>query len=224
MLIILIVSIILMILLSKYVLLKLKPWQIRSVQLLFVCIAGFLAYLNYNSINSKIVLTETVEMRNKVVQNRLNDIRDAQVEYKKAKGEYAASFDQLTDFLENDSVTFVKMDGVVPDSLLGKEAIALELGIITRDTVLNPVSTVLFTDNFQATVDSLKYIPFSGGKTFKMDAGEVEKGKNKVKVFAVTAYFTDVYAGLDTDNEGYDMADSLSMGSMLEPTTNGNWK
>jgi hypothetical protein len=194
-----------------------------GIQLGLLILSILIGYLIWDSIESKIVLTETVEVRNKVVQERLEQIRDAQVEYKKVRGEYAKSFDNLLDFLQNDSVIQVKMEGEVPDSLLGKEAIALEMGIISRDTTKIPVREILFVDNFQSVIDSILYIPFTENKMFTMDAGEVEKGKVKVKVFAATAYLKDIYAGLDTDNEGYDMADSLTIGSMLEPTTNGNW-
>lgn len=194
-----------------------------GIQLGLAALAIFIGYLIWDSIESKIVLTETVETRNKVVQAKLEQIRDAQVEYKKVRGEYANSFEKLADFLQNDSIIQVKMEGEVPDSLLGQEALALEMGIISRDTTKIPVRDILFQDNFSAIVDSMPYIPFAGGKTFAINAGEVEKGKVNVKVFAVTAYLTDVYAGLKTDNEGYDMADSLTIGSMEEPTTNGNW-
>lgn len=194
-----------------------------GIQLGLVALSIFIGYLIWDSIESKIVLTETVETRNKVVQAKLEQIRDAQVEYKKVRGEYANSFEKLADFLTNDSVVQVKMEGEVPDSLLGQEAKALELGIITRDTTKIPVRSILFTDNFDAIVDSMPYVPFAGGKTFSINAGEVEKGKVNVKVFAVTAYFKDIYAGLKTENEGYDMLDSLSIGSMEDPTTNGNW-
>lgn len=194
-----------------------------GIQLLLAIGAIFMGYMIWNSIESKIVLTETVEERNNVVIERLEQIRDAQVEYKKVKGQYAGSFDQLINFLENDSIIQVKMEGEVPDSLLGKEAEALALGIIKRDTTKIPVREELFKGNFSSIVDSMMYIPFTNGKNFIIRAGEVEKGKVKVKVFEVVAHLKDIYQGLDTDNEGYDMADSLRIGSMEEPTTNGNW-
>ena len=67
-----------------------------------------IAYLIWNSIDSKIVLTESVEVRNAATQERLTQISDAQIEYKKIKGAYAASFDDLIYFLKNDSVIQVK--------------------------------------------------------------------------------------------------------------------
>jgi len=183
----------------------------------------FIAYLIWDSIDSKIILTKTVEMRNKIVQEKLEHIRDAQVEYKKVRSEYASSFNQLIDFLENDSIIQIKMEGEVPDSLLGREAEALEMGIIIRDTLKISVRTELFKENFNAIVDSMPYIPFSGGKQFTIAAGEVEKGKVKVKVFEVKAALSDVYKGLATENEGYKMNEFIAIGSMSEPTTNGNW-
>ena len=44
-----------------------------------------------------------------------------------------------------------------------------------------------------------------------------------IAVFEVKAALTDVYTGLETDNEGYDMTEFLAVGSMEEPKTNGNW-
>lgn len=194
-----------------------------GIQVGLLVLSVLIGYLIWDSIESKIVLTESVAERNAVVQAKLEQIRDAQVEYKRVKGEYANSFDKLTGFLKNDSIVQVKMEGEVPDSLLGQEAKALEMGIIRRDTTKIPVRDILFEDNFNSIVDSLPYVPYTDGKTFAIDAGEVEKGKVTVKVFVVTAYLKDIYAGLQTENEGYDMLDSLSIGSMVEPKTNGNW-
>lgn len=194
-----------------------------GIQIGLLALSVLIGYLIWDSIESKIELTETVKVRNGVVQAKLEQIRDAQVEYKRVRGEYADSFEKLTDFLKNDSIVQVKMEGEVPDSLLGQEAKALEMGIIKRDTTKIPVRETLFQDNFDAIVDSMPYVPYTQGKTFAIDAGEIEKGKVQVKVFVVTAYLKDIYAGLKTDNEGYDMADSLSIGSMEEPKTNGNW-
>ena len=194
-----------------------------GIQVALAILSIFIAYLIWNSIDSKIVLTENVAIRSKVVQQKLEQIRDAQVEYKKVRGEYAGTFEQLVDFLENDSIVQVKMEGEVPDSLLGKEAEALRLGIIIRDTVKIPVREELFKENFQSFVDSISYIPFSGGEKFTIAAGELEKGKMKVKVFEVKAPITSVFKGLKTDNEGIDMSVFIAIGSMEEPTTNGNW-
>ena len=195
-----------------------------GIQALLIIASIFIAYLIWDSINSKIVLTETVAMRDEVVHKKLEQIRDAQVEYKKLKGEYAKNFTQLIGFLKNDSIVQVRMIGEVPDTLLGRESEALALGIIKRDTTKIPVREILFTDIFDSFVDSIEYIPFAEGEKFTMNAGEVEKGKINVKVFEVKAPITSVYKGLKVENEGYDLSLSVAIGSMEEPTINGNWK
>ena len=194
-----------------------------GIQIGLAILSAFIAFLIWDSIDSKIVLTESVEIRNLAVQKRLGQISEAQIEFKKLKGNYAGTFDALINFLENDSVILVKMEGEVPDSLLGKEALALEMGIIIRDTTKIPVREQLFKENFKSIVDSMAYIPFGGGKQFTIAAGAVEKSKMQIAVFEVKAALTDVYQGLETDNEGYDMSRFIAIGSMEEPKTNGNW-
>lgn len=194
-----------------------------AIQLVLIVASAFMGYLIYDSIDSKIQLEKEVKARKLVVIERLEQIKEAQINYKKVRGEYAKSFDQLRNFLENDSLIVVKAIGVVPDSLIGQEAKALAMGIIVRDTSKIAVREELFKDNFQQVVDSMDIIPFSGGTKFAINAGEVEKGKVKVKVFEVSAPYTEIFKGLKTDNEGIDMTQSMILGSMTEPSINGNW-
>tara|TARA_B100000809_G_C15134616_1_gene530003 strand:+ start:3721 stop:4314 length:594 start_codon:yes stop_codon:yes gene_type:complete len=193
------------------------------VQIVLAIASVGMAYLIWNSIDSKIILTESVDVRNAVTQERLTHISEAQIEYKKVRGTYAASFDDLIHFLKNDSVVQVKMEGEVPDSLIGQEALALEMGIIKRDTTKIPVQDILFVENFNSIVDSLAYIPYSGGKQFTIAVSTIEKSKIQLPVFEVKASFKDVYKGLNTDNEGYDMEKFHAVGSLEEAKTNGNW-
>ncbi len=195
-----------------------------GIQLGLALLAIFIGYMIWDSIDSKIVLTETVELRRNEVKERLTQISDAQIEYKKVRGVYAGSFDALSDFLQNDSIIQVKMEGEVPDSLLGRESLALEMGIIKRDTTKIPVREILFIENFDEVLTNMAIIPFSDGKQFTIKAGAVEKHKNQVPVFEVSAALTDILMGLETDNEGYDMTGLMAVGSMEEPKTNGNWK
>ncbi|MBL1231894.1 MAG: hypothetical protein COA31_004150 [Flavobacteriales bacterium] len=210
--------------LSKYVLVGLSPVLLNIVKIVFVALIAVTAYMNYDSIQSKIELEKEIKKRNKVVQERLENIRDAQIEYKKIKGEYAENFNKLLDFLKNDSIVLVYSEGEVPDSLIGQEARALELGIIIRDTTKVPVREELFKENFDKVVKDMNIVPFSDGVEFEIASGEIEKGKVMVKVFEVKTPYKNVYNGLDLKNEGVDLDAYIAVGSMEEPTTNGNWK
>jgi len=210
--------------LSKYVLINLSPLLLNLVKVLFVVGIVAVAYFNYSSIQGKIELEAEIAHRDKVVQNRLNEIKDAQIAFKKEKGFYARDFRQLTHFLTNDSIVIVRAEGEVPDSLIGQEALALEMGIIIRDTSLVPVREKIFVDaDFDEIVKNMPFVPFNDNVEFTINAGEVEKGKVKVKVFEVKVPKRTIYNGLDVENQGLKLDKDMALGSMTEPTTNGNW-
>lgn len=210
--------------LSKYVLIKQSPMILNIIKLVLVVIVAFVALMNYNSIQDKIELEKEIAHRTDVVISHLEHIKDAQVAFKREKGYYSRDFRQLTNFLENDSLVMVKAIGEVPDSLLGQEALALELGIIIRDTSLIPVKNEMWIgEDFDKIVKEMAVIPFSGGKEFSIEAGELEKNNQKIKVFEVSASYKDIFAGMEVQNEGVDLEDFMILGSMSEPKTTGNW-
>lgn len=189
-----------------------------GIQLALLIIAGVLAYFIIDGIQTKIEFRDMAQSRREVVQERLVNVVTAQKQFKIERGRYSANFDELLNFLNNDSLTFVKAIGNVPDSLTETEAV--ELGIVIRDTSLVPARTI-FPEDF--AIDSLPIIPFSDGNRFKMKADVIEKNKVSVNVFEASAKLEDVYRGLDTKNENVDLSDLLKVGSITEPITTGNW-
>lgn len=189
-----------------------------GIQFALLALAGVLAYFIYIGIQNKIDFRNMAQDRREVVQERLMNIVTAQKEFKTEKGRYAANFDELLNFLDNDSLTIIKAIGNVPDTLT--EAEAVELGIVIRDTSLVPARTI-FPEDF--ATDSLRIIPFSDGNQFKMTAGVIEKNKVNVNVFEASAKLEDVYKGLKTKNENVKLDNLLKVGSMTEPITTGNW-
>ncbi len=189
------------------------------IQIALAVAAIILAYLIYNGIQQKIEFKKMAQDRREVVQERLLNIVTAQKEFKSQKGRYAANFPELEHFLKTDSLVIIKAIGTVPDTLTEVEAV--KLGIVIRDTNLVPASSIF--EGTGVVVDSLKYIPFSDAKTFKMQADVIEKNKVNVNVFEASAKFEDVYRGLKTKNENVDLDDILKVGSLTEPITTGNW-
>lgn len=197
-----------------------KPNQMKIViQLVLAVAAAVLAYMIYDGIQAKIEFKKQAESRREVVQERLLKIVTAQKEFKAQKGRYAANFPELENFLKNDSLVIIKAIGTVPDTLTEVEAV--QLGIVIRDTNLVPASSIF--EGQKVVVDSLKYIPFSDAKTFKMQADIIEKNKVNVNVFEASAKLEDVYRGMNTRNESVDLEDVLKVGSLTEPITTGNW-
>lgn len=75
-------------------------------------------------------------------------------------------------------------------------------------------------------VDSLPYIPFTGGKRFEMDAGKIERGFTKLPVFEAKANPVDYLRDIDRWRVYYtrDIEDGLRVGSMFEASIDGNWE
>lgn len=178
-----------------------------------------LVYFNYQSINEPIQFIKEKERRYAYVIQSLKDIREAQVLYKKKNGIYTNSFDTLINFIKYDSIAVVKKTGIVPDTLT--EIQALERGIITRDTTIVPVYNEIYTENYLASrfakhplnIDSLAYIPFTNGALFDLQTTMIERsGGIQVPAFQVV------------DTKPFDSREVMQVGSLIDPTTSGNWK
>lgn len=208
------------------VLISLSNVGIISIKLLMPIIAlvvlgaAFLAWLDYDSVQNKLEFVKKQDYREAKVVARLMNIRSAQVTYKQVHREYAGTFDALINHVKFDSISVVKAMGFVPDSLT--ELKAVELGIVTRDTLKISVRDTLFGKNFY--VDSLRFVPLSNGQEFKLESGEIERNKLKVKVFEAFASFDKILYGMDLSEEYIDVEDGLRVGSMTDPHTRGNWE
>ena len=60
-------------------------------------------------------------------------------------------------------------------------------------------------------------------KKVKNQSGRIKTNNQKIKVFKVEASYKDIFNGMDVKNEGVDLDKFMTLGSMTEPTTNGNW-
>lgn len=186
-----------------------------------------LAALNYKSIKDPIDFRDAKKKRFDATVQKLKDIRQAQLIFKSQKNLYASDFKTLIDFIKYDSIQVIKAIGFVPDTLTEEKA--LEMGIISRDTIYEPAMQSVFSKDYlkdrnakyPLIVDSLNIIPFSGGEPFKIEAGNIERNSLIVQVFKVTAPKELVLRGLNTRLTALEK--DLTVGSMTDPTTSGNW-
>lgn len=200
---------------------KLIPVRITMIFTLIV-FAGAVAFawMDYQSVQEKLEFIAEQKRREARIVQRLKDIRKAEVSYKEVHGSYTGSFDELIRHVKEDSMSVVKAIGFVPDTLT--EIQAVEMGIVTRDTLLISVRDTLFPKNYP--VDSLRYVPFSNGKEFRLEAGEVERNQLKVKVFEAFASNDKILQGMNLTEHYIDVTEGLSVGSMIDPHTRGNWE
>lgn len=200
----------------------------KQIALILILLNIILAYFVYNSINSEVEFQQVAKVRVAENVQKLKDLRQVQIAYKKVNNTYSNNFESLIDFLENDSMAIVKAIGETPDSLT--DAQALELGIISRDTAYVLAKETVFdeaylssrNEKFPLDLSALTSVPHSD-KNYSVDAGMVEKGKVVVQVFEISTTYGAVFTGLDAENKSFELGNLLKVGSMDEASLNGNW-
>ena len=183
-----------------------------------------LAYLIYESIMRPVRFNKATTAREVKVIERLVDLRTSEQFYKKEHNKYTASFDTLMVFLTTGEIPVVS---IIPDptDTTFSRTINDTLGYVK-------VADSLFSSRKNFTLDSLKYIPFSQGQLFEIAAGEIDRGGINVSVYEIKAPYTTYLKGLDKQlvinliksKEDIERYPGLKVGSMEEPSTDGNWE
>lgn len=205
-----------------------------------------LVLLIYRSVMRPQKFNVIYEGRKSEVVAKLKDIRVLQQFYKAEKGSYAKNFDQLRDFWNNGTMTVVVKEGNVPDSLT--EAQALKMGIIKRDTVLVKAKDEMIKSLPDFDIEKFDVIPFSGGERFIMDADTITRANISVYVYEVRANKSQYLKNMDNDprvknafmgtllysglqeqflGPNFDFKENVKdivLGSLTEPSTDGNWE
>ena len=200
-----------------------KKLTIINIVLALLAVVG--VYLIYNSISQPVIFENTKKEREiKIVQN-LKDIRSTQGLFKENYNRYTANFDSLIEFIKVGELPVVNIIPDPNDTTFTKTI---------NDTVgYIKVVDSLFKDRVNFDVENLRYIPFSEPKQeFDIQAGYIMRGGMNVPVFEVKTHYKTYLIGLDEQrirNEAKQREDlnkypGLKVGSMTEPSTDGNWE
>ncbi|MCB8963901.1 MAG: hypothetical protein H6536_02530 [Bacteroidales bacterium] len=194
-------------------------------QILLAILIVVVGYLVFQSIMAPIRFKTEKDKRYDATIQRLKDVRTAQLAYRSRYSKFTGSFDTLITFLKEGEFKVVKQIGSEDDS------IALAQGKIFRDTIHVAVRDSLFKNY---PVDSLRFVPYTGGAQFELAAGELVTGsKVTVKVFECKAHNDVILSGLNRQEiinindlqKKLDKYAGLQVGSMTEATNNaGNWE
>lgn len=203
----------------------------RIIEIGLLIVAAVITYFIVTGIQKPIKFDEEKAVRYKEVVEDLKDLREIQVAYKAKNQKYCKNIDSLIKFAKKDSLLQIVKIGDIEDSL------AVARGEVKWDSSYVQVLDKL-TDEKKLSesfmVDSLKFIPFSGGQVYKLDAGELmTASKVKVQVFEANATNKQILLGMDRqliinlneDQETRTGFPGLRVGSMSEANNNaGNWE
>lgn len=225
----LVLAVVLVKLIDKFVPQKTK-WIFT---ILFWVIAAFVGYKLYESIMAPIEFKKEKQIRYAKVIDKLKDIREAQIAHKTVTGEYSKDFNALVKFIDTAQFTLTqRRDSSIIDVELTKRFGGVEM---RKDIVIiDTIGTASVKDSiFKNTTRYKDMMNVPGtNKQFSLNAGKIEKGNTKLAVFEAKIekkYLLEdqpknlVAAELEMQAVDGVNGDAISVGSMNEVSTNGNW-
>ncbi|NCC73386.1 MAG: hypothetical protein EOM06_08285 [Sphingobacteriia bacterium] len=188
----------------------------RIIQVILLIVIGFLAYQVWETIQTPVRFEKAKDFRTEIVVQRLKDIRSIQQMYRSLNDTFAPSIDVMMQFLKEAQIPVVNIVYDPTDTLLVKTI---------NDTIgYKPVVDSLFGNRPNFKIDEFIYIPFSDGKIFEMGATQIDRGGVRVPVFMATAKKEYYLNGLDENMIKDKDVKDLIVGSLEEPSLDGNWE
>lgn len=193
--------------------------QIINVLLFFIAV--LLGYWLYASIKEPIAFKAEKEKRKDAVVSVLKKIQTAQDIYRSVTGKYAHNFDTLTSVIMNDSIALEKLEQDPTDPTNQDKFI--------RTIILKPAKDSLFKlYGGPVNLDSLRFIPFTEGKTFEIAADTIRQQNSLVQVVQVGTKYKEFMGEFANPkykkyDAFYEPEKELKFGDMNSPNTNGNW-
>lgn len=222
------------------------------IEVVLLGVIAFLTYAIYSSIMEPVNFNKQRDYRKSVAIQRLKDIRTLQVAYKSVNGKFTTTVDSLKTFYEEGKMPVVLQVGSQDDSVavMHTEAVKKAHRRITNEDLYKmylagdknlvfsienfiPVKDTLFNGRNDFDIDSLKTIPFSGGKPVQMEAIVKTVSGVPVPLFEAKIPYKDLLLGLDNqlrinldaECEAQNKYQGLQVGSITAPNNNaGNWE
>ena len=201
--------------------------------ILFWVLAIVVGKALYDSIMEPIEFKKTKEVRYAKVIENLRDIRDAEIAHKTVTGKYSGDWDALVKFIDTAKYTLTqRRDSTIIDVELTKQFGGVEM---TKDIVIiDTIGTASVKDSIfknSTRYKTMMNVPDTDAK-FELKAGMIEKGTSKLPVFEAKVSKKLILLGqpeyliaeeLETVAVDGVNGSDLSVGSMTEISTNGNW-
>ena len=225
------------------------------VEIALAALICLFTWLIIKSVQKPVQFNKEVAARSQEGIQRLKDIRTLQVAYKSVTGRFSPTIDSLKLFYETGKMDIVKQIGSHDDSLavlntelikkankklkgdqlLAKlqEAEAQGKKVVYSTTIQIPVKDTLFHSRPDFCIDSLAFIPFSGGEPVEMESTIKTVSGIQVPLFEARMPYKALCKGLDNqlrinlDAERRDQNkyEGLQVGSVTVPNNNaGNWE
>lgn len=218
-----------------------------------------LAWAWWAGVQKPVKFDKEKDARSQVAIQRLKDIRDLQVAYKSANSKFASTVDSLILFYNTGKLDVILQVGSKDDSLAVVNTDRIKKALKTanrkiKDTEIQEklyeyyrngqrviatlktqvnVKDTLFNNRENFVVDSIKYIPFSGGQEVEMEAVIRKVSGVDVPLFEARMPYKALLKGMDhqlivnlnDERQSTNQYEGLMVGSVNAPNNNaGNWE
>ncbi len=189
----------------------------RIFTLVFLLIAGGLAYYLYDRVKFSINEEQRIAQVESQVIGKLQFLRDAEIIYKDANGQYTSDWNKLRSFIDTGTVYITQRREITKLLDYGAEETTIEI-----DTLASiPVNDSLFSNPAYRKYDinTMENVPFTNAK-FELFADRINRNNQQVNVFEIKD--TDPVNPARRGEES--IKGPLRVGSRTEVTTSGNWE
>ncbi len=189
------------------------------ISIILVLLIFAFAYFLYQSIAEPIRFTNEKKIREKAVIDRLKDLKKSEEIFRDITDSFSDNFETLIQVLKTDSIPVIKILGN-PDEIGSEDE-------VEYDTIY--FSALDSLKKMNINLDSLPFVPYSGGKKFSIKAGVIDYQKTKVNVVEVGTKYKD-FMGKYADKAykkyetGYDPDNLVKFGDLNSPNLTGNWE
>lgn len=209
------------------------------IQLVLWIVIGILGYLLFNSVYEPTKFNNEKERRYVKVIEKLKDIRTAETAHLEITGKFNGSFDSLERFIDTAQFPIIQRRDTSYADVERNKAFGLdpqEGGYYINDLVIDTLSYVSVKDSLFKGTDKYKnmdQVTIAGKEvSVKLKAGYTVKNDKRIPVFEANVSKDDVLHGLSRDLiiqekqvisvDGVN-GTHITVGSMEEVSTNGNW-
>lgn len=233
MILILIIGAVLVAFLIAYLIVKYLPLKLRWIpSILLLVLAIFLGVKIFNGIMQPILFAEEKVERYKPVIKSLKIIRDAQIKHYDVTGKYTVNKEGLIQFIDTAQLAITETKTIVETVNKGTKwaPIMVEEEVRVTDTIGYEPVLKYFKDRDYKTMFN---VPGVEGKEFEIEVGEVEKVPGLVvPTFRARTPKDGVLKGLNKSLIKQELeavetdqikGDYISVGSLEEVSTGGNW-
>lgn len=189
----------------------------KVLTFVFLLLAVGIGYYLVNGIISSVEEEERIAVIERRVIEKLQFIRDAEVAYRDANGQFTSDWDKLINFIDTGKIFITQRR---------EETVLLDYGAEETTITIDTIGSISVRDSIydnptyqKFTLDELMYVPVTRAK-FELFADKIERSGVDVDVFEVkdTSPINPARRGENS------IKGPLRVGSRTEVTTAGNWE